>query len=143
MPVAHIGVGSNLGNRQKNIDQAFFWMQESGIKISKRSSVIETEPVGGPPQGKFLNAVIEIETILDPFQLLEILQSIENRLGRVRAVINGPRTIDLDILLYENRTLKTAALTIPHPRMFEREFVLKPLLEIAPSIVKETIHASC
>lgn len=143
MSIVYIGIGSNLGNRQKNIDQAFLLMQESGIKILKRSSVIETEPVGGPPQGKFLNAAIEIETQLEPLELLRVLQNIEKKLGRIRTVVNGPRSIDLDILLYENVALRMPELTIPHPRMFEREFVLTPLREIAPQMLKEIIHASC
>ena len=107
-------------------------MEENGIKILKQSSLIETEPAGGPPQGKFLNAVIEIETSLKPLELLNVLQNIEQQLGRVRSIPNAPRTIDLDILLYDQINMQTPGLTIPHPRMFEREFVLKPLKEIAP-----------
>jgi len=122
MSLAYIGIGSNLGNRKENIGKALSLMQECGIKILKRSSVIETDPVGGPPQGKFFNAVIKIETELEPIELLKVLQNIEKKLGRIRTVINGPRTIDLDILLYDNLALKTPELTIPHPRMFEREF---------------------
>ncbi len=141
MSLAYIGIGSNLGNRKENIGKALSLMQECGIKILKRSSVIETDPVGGPPQGKFFNAVIKIETELEPIELLKVLQNIEKKLGRIRTVINGPRTIDLDILLYDNLALKTPELTIPHPRMFEREFVLVPLKEIAPQMLKETIHA--
>ena len=140
MPLVYIGIGSNLGHREKNIEGSLNLMEESGIEILKRSAVIETDPVGGPPQGKFLNAVVEAQTKLEPLSLLKTLQSIEKKLGRARAVVNGPRTIDLDILLYESLSLKTPQLTIPHPRMFEREFVLKPLEEIAPHI-KGRIHA--
>ena len=142
MSVVYVGVGSNLGNREENIEKAFLLMEKNGIKIFKRSLLIETDPMGGPVQGKFLNAVIEVETKLNPWELLETLQDIEKKIGRARTIVNGPRTIDLDILLYENVTLKTPKLTIPHPRMFEREFVLKPLLEIAPQL-KGITHADC
>ena len=137
MSVIYVGVGSNSGNREENIEKAFLLMEENGIKILKRSSIIETDPVGGPLQGKFLNAVIKIETRLDPLGLLNLLQGIELKLGRVREIYHGPRTIDLDILMFDDVTMHTPELTIPHPRMFEREFVLMPLREIAAEILKK------
>ncbi len=132
---AYIGIGSNLGDRLSHINSA---IKELGntpeIAIEKISSLIETEPVGGPAQGKFLNGVIKIETKLSPRKLLYALQNIENKLKRIRTVKNGPRTIDLDILLYGSETVAEDDLMIPHPRMFEREFVMRPLLEIEPEI---------
>lgn len=131
-----IGIGSNLGNRRDNINKALELLKShSGIVIEKFSSIIETEPIGGPAQGKYLNAVVKIQASLSPKELLKILQDIENQLGRVRAVKNAPRTIDLDILLFGELIFNERCLTIPHPRMFERYFVLKPLLEIAPDIL--------
>ncbi len=130
MAIVYIGIGSNLGNRQENINTALSLVEKSGIRINKISSVIETEPVGGPAQGKFLNAAIEIETALPPHELLNQLKSIEKSLGRKKTVLNGPRTIDLDILLYDNIKINTSELIIPHPRMLERDFVLRPLKEI-------------
>jgi 2-amino-4-hydroxy-6-hydroxymethyldihydropteridine diphosphokinase len=104
----------------------------AGIAVRRVSTVIETAPVGGPPQGKFLNGVVEIETTLGPRELLRELQGIEDALGRVRAERWGPRTIDLDILLYGDEVVTEADLMVPHPLMHERAFVLLPLAEIAP-----------
>jgi 2-amino-4-hydroxy-6-hydroxymethyldihydropteridine diphosphokinase len=98
------------------------------------SAIIETAPVGGPPQGSFLNGVVEIETTLSPKDILTSLQEIENALGRVRTKRWGPRTIDLDILLYGDEVIGEPDLVIPHPMMHERAFVLKPLAEIAPDV---------
>ncbi|MCM8823791.1 MAG: 2-amino-4-hydroxy-6-hydroxymethyldihydropteridine diphosphokinase [Candidatus Omnitrophica bacterium] len=132
-----IGIGSNLGDRLKNIEEAINYLRSTeGVIVEKVSSLIETEPVGGPPQGKYLNGVIKIKTSISPHKLLEILNTIEYRLGRKRGVINGPRTLDLDILLYGDLIIQDKDLTIPHPRMWEREFVIKPLLEIEPDLGK-------
>lgn len=128
---AYIGIGSNLGDRQSHINDAIDILgQVEGISVLRASSVYETEPVGGPPQDKYLNGVIEIETTLEPHLLLEELTGIEKLLGREREVVSGPRTIDLDILTYGDLTLRDETLTIPHPRMHEREFVLKGLREL-------------
>ena len=133
-----IGIGSNLGDREYFINEAINYLRKnSQINIEKISSIIETDPCGGPPQGKFLNAVIKIKTFLKPEELLSVLQSIENRLGRKRLIRNGPRTIDLDILLYGDKIIDYPELKIPHPRMFEREFVMNLLFEIAPEIKKK------
>jgi len=129
--VCYLGVGSNLGNRRKNIKKALDYLAKTkGIKIEKASRIYETKAVGGVPQGKFLNAAIKIKTSLTPQLLLETLKKIEKDLGRKNTVRWGPREIDLDILLYGNKVIKIKNLVIPHPRMFEREFVLKPLREI-------------
>jgi 2-amino-4-hydroxy-6-hydroxymethyldihydropteridine diphosphokinase len=126
-----LGLGSNLGDRAKNLKRAVEELSREGITVSKISRTIETEPVGGPPQGKYLNAVLKATTTKPPQVLLTSLKSIEKRLGRKRTVRNGPRPIDIDILLYDDLKMKTPLLTIPHPRMFERDFVLKPLAELA------------
>ena len=126
-----------MGDRAAYIRQALRELKARGVHIKKMSSVIETEPVDGPPQGKYLNAVAECETMLSPDDLLEVLQKIETILGRVRDVVNGPRVVDLDILLYDQVRLNTSKLTIPHPRMYSRDFVLIPLNEIAPQLLEE------
>ncbi len=141
MSIAYIGLGSNLGDRAGNIGQAIGLLQTNGIKVLKTSAVIETAPVGGPPQNKFLNAVVKVETRLSPVELLEHCQFVEQKLGRVRGVPNGPRTIDLDILLYDHSVIDTPQLQIPHPRMFERAFVLEPLKEIEPGLLEELFDA--
>lgn len=130
MPIVYLGLGSNLGDRAKNIHEAVKALNEADIMTIKLSSLIETDPVGGPPQGLFLNAVLKACTGLLPVELLRTINRIEARLGRVRGVRNGPRTIDIDILLYDELMLDTPELVIPHPRMKEREFVMRPLREV-------------
>lgn len=133
MITAYIGIGSNLGNRRENIEKALAFLENSeNIKIIKKSSIYETAPVGGPDQGPYLNGVIEIETGLKPRGLLKRLNEIEDALGRVRIERNGQRTIDLDILLYGGMAFSDDKLTIPHPRMYQRDFVMRGLMEIAP-----------
>jgi 2-amino-4-hydroxy-6-hydroxymethyldihydropteridine diphosphokinase len=134
MTTAYIGLGSNLGDRQGYLDRAIQALQNhADIEVTQISSYYETEPLGGPAdQPDFLNAVIEVATDLSPEELLDALRDIERDLGRVRRERYGPRTIDLDLLLYGDRVLDHPDLTIPHPRMHERGFVLEPLAEIAP-----------
>ena len=141
MAIVYLGLGSNLGDRENNIRLALEQLKQYQIAVQKISSIIETEPVGGPRQGKFLNAVCEAQTLLTPFDLIKTLKSIEMNLGRTQTVRNGPRPIDIDILLYRNVMINTSELAIPHPRMLERDFVMIPLKEIAPDIVKELVHA--
>jgi 2-amino-4-hydroxy-6-hydroxymethyldihydropteridine diphosphokinase len=124
----YIGVGSNLGKRQGNIVSAVELIgRVTDTVVTKASPLYETEPVGGPPQGKYLNGVIEVLTPLPPKALLDSLLEIERGLGRVRDGRNHPRTIDLDILLYGDIIVADNELIIPHPRMDQREFVTKPL----------------
>lgn len=131
MVTCYLGIGSNLGSRRNNIKKALEYLKNTkGIKVEKASRIYETKAQGGPPQGKFLNGVIRIKTSLSPSTLLKILKKIEKDLGRAKTVRFGPRPIDLDILIYGDRIIKTKTLQIPHPRMFEREFVLRPLREI-------------
>ncbi|MDD5217039.1 MAG: 2-amino-4-hydroxy-6-hydroxymethyldihydropteridine diphosphokinase [Candidatus Omnitrophica bacterium] len=130
-----IGVGSNLGDRLGNIEQARSVLEkETGVRALCVSPIYETEPVGGPPQGKYLNAVWEFETELEPEKLMDVLSSVEGRLGRQRdrQGKNAPRVIDLDILAYGNEIVERSDLMIPHPRLHERWFVLKPFSDLAP-----------
>lgn len=127
----YIGVGSNLGDRQRNIEDATQRLRETkDIEVKVISNIYETEPVGGPDQPKYLNGVIDIDTELEPRQLLLALQEIENQLGRERNVKDGPRTIDLDILTYGQETVDEPDLKIPHHGMHDREFVQRPLREL-------------
>ena len=142
MAIIYLGIGSNLGNRQTNIKNALALLAKNDISIIKNSTIIETEPVGEVKQKNFLNTVVKAETILSPFDLLSLLNNIEKQLGRVRSFLNGPRTIDIDILLYDNIIVDTPQLTIPHPRMYQRDFVMLPLKEIEPNFAKEILHAN-
>jgi len=128
-----IGLGSNLGNRERNLNAALAALREEGlIRPVRVSRFLATSPVGGPPQPDFLNAVAEAETDLPPEQVVQALLAVESRLGRVRTERWGPRIIDLDLLLYDQIILDRPDCVIPHPRMHERRFVLEPLCEIAP-----------
>ena len=131
-----LGLGSNLGDRRGFIEKAVSLVDEiDGIEWKILSRLIETEPVGGPPQGKYLNGAGELETAIELRDLLGHLQDVATRLGRVRKVLNGPRNIDLDILLYGDLIVESGDLIVPHPRMCERAFVIEPLCEIAPGRV--------
>lgn len=133
---AYLSLGSNLGNREGNLAEAVRRLADTpGVEVRRVSSVYETAPVGGPPQGDFLNLAVEVVTTLSPRELLATCQRIEADLGRERTVRWGPRTIDLDILLYEGETSADPELTLPHPRLLERQFALVPLAEIAPDLV--------
>lgn len=135
--IAYIALGSNLGDRKENLDRAVEMLRsQAGICVDKVSAYYETEPVGGPPgQGKYLNGAAELRTTLGPRALLDVLMQLEKDLGRVRQERDGPRTLDLDLLLYDNCWIDEPGLTIPHPRMHERRFVLEPLAELAPNAI--------
>lgn len=137
MATVYLGIGSNLGDRRANIDKALQLLKEDAdIRMLSVSGFIETEPEGGPPQGKFLNGAAKIQTDLMPLELLSRLKNVERRLGRVRGEPNAPRPMDLDILFYDDVVIAEGKnLKIPHPRLAERPFVLKPLSEIAPDFV--------
>ena len=131
MTTAYLGLGANLGDRLANLQRAVDLLAEvSGLRVARSSRVYETEPVGGPEQPEYLNAVVEVETDLAPHDLLEACLSVETRMGRVRAEPWGPRTIDVDVLTYGDETVDEPDLVIPHPRMHERGFVLVPLAEL-------------
>jgi 2-amino-4-hydroxy-6-hydroxymethyldihydropteridine diphosphokinase len=137
MVTAYIALGSNLGDRRDYLDRAVRLLRaEPGISVSRVSTYLETAPVGGPPgQGPYLNAAAELQTDLPPEQLLRVLLRVEQQLGRVRHERHGPRTVDLDLLLHGDARCQTPELTLPHPRLHERSFVLEPLAEIAPHAV--------
>jgi 2-amino-4-hydroxy-6-hydroxymethyldihydropteridine diphosphokinase len=136
-PPVLIGLGSNLGDRRAALEGAIAALAETpGILVRKLSTFHETEPLGGPSgQGRYLNAAAVLETSLDPFALLKVLQAIEAQFGRVRTVRWGERTLDLDLLLFGDRIIDTPELVVPHPRYAARRFVLEPLAEIAPQAV--------
>jgi dihydroneopterin aldolase/2-amino-4-hydroxy-6-hydroxymethyldihydropteridine diphosphokinase len=129
---AYIGIGSNLGDKTENIKQAIKNINDDETKVQKISSLYKTKPVGYDDQEDFINAVFEIKTLLSPKELIQTLLGIENDLKRKRTIKNGPRTIDLDVLLYDDIISNDEDIIIPHPRMHERLFVLTPLKEIAP-----------
>ncbi len=132
---AYIGLGSNLGDRRELIRRAIQALDAlDGVSVVERSDLYETDPVGGPPQPRFLNGVVEIECRVSARELMRAMLRIEAALGRTREDRNAPRTIDLDLLLWGDTVIDEEALTIPHPRMHERWFVLRPLTDIAPDM---------
>lgn len=130
-----LSLGSNLENRQENIKTAIKKLKKLGA-ITAISSIYETEPVGYKNQNNFLNLALKLETGLLPAELLKETQKIENEMGRIRKIKDGPRNIDIDIIFYNNKIINTEKLTIPHPKMHQRKFVLLPMKEIAG----KTIH---
>ena len=136
MATVYLSLGSNKGDRAQYIARAIVALAEHGVNVIQKSSLYETEPIQTSSKRWFLNCVIEAETKLLPPQLMHTLLDIERSLGRRRRVLRGPRFIDMDILLYDDRVVNTDHLKVPHPRMAERRFVLVPFAEIAP----ETRH---
>ncbi|MGH2319779.1 2-amino-4-hydroxy-6-hydroxymethyldihydropteridine diphosphokinase [Planococcus sp. SE5232] len=143
MNQSYLSLGSNMGNRFEMLKQAVSLLaNHAAVKVIHISSLYETDPVGYTDQEPFLNMVVELETELEALALLDICQEIEESLQRKRLVRWGPRTIDLDILLYNQDKFETERLTVPHPRMHERAFVLIPLLEVNPGFeVADTFEA--
>ena len=129
----YLGLGSNLGDRQKNLDRALEFLSQR-LRMGKISSIYDTEPLGDTDQPRFLNLVCQAYTRLEPTALLALCKGIENKLGRT-GKSGAPRTIDIDILLYGEQVIETPELVIPHPKMTGRAFVLVPLDEIAPDLV--------
>lgn len=135
MTLAYVGLGANIGDPRGQLLAAFEDLDRlPGTRVRARSSLYRSAPVGYADQPDFLNAVAEIDTALEPEALLAALQAIEARHGRERAFRNAPRTLDLDLLLYGSRAAASERLTLPHPRMHDRSFVLQPLAEIAPDV---------
>jgi 2-amino-4-hydroxy-6-hydroxymethyldihydropteridine diphosphokinase len=133
---AYVGLGSNLGDRGATIRKAIDLLaQHPDVEVVAASTLRDTEPWGGVEQPTFLNGVVVVETALRPRELLDVLLDVEQRLGRVRQERFGPRTIDLDLLLYGAEVVDEPGLTLPHPRLHERRFVLHPLAELAPEAV--------
>lgn len=129
-----LGLGSNLGDKRSHIVLALNRLTAAGVRICQVSSLYETEPMGFLEQPSFFNAVAAVETPQLPLDLLHTCLAVEKELGRVRVVHWGPRTIDIDLLLYHDQVIQSDALTLPHPQMHLRPFVLIPLLEIAPGL---------
>jgi len=140
MKTVYLGLGSNVGDREGNLREAIARLSSSGLGVLRCSPVYETEPVDFTAQRWFLNLVVEAQTDLFPRQLLARTARIERELGRIRTVAKGPRTIDIDILLYGGAVVRAAALEIPHPRMAERRFVLAPLSDLAPALRHPVTH---
>jgi 2-amino-4-hydroxy-6-hydroxymethyldihydropteridine diphosphokinase len=138
--LVYIALGSNVGDRATMFARAVTEMNRAGVRVLRQSSLYETEPVGGPPQPWFLNAVVEAQTELAPERVLQTLQQIERVMGRQRSIACGPRTLDLDILLDGDSVIRDDELEIPHPRMAQRRFVLAPLVELAPALVHPLLH---
>jgi 2-amino-4-hydroxy-6-hydroxymethyldihydropteridine diphosphokinase len=132
----HIGLGSNIGEREENLAQAIELLKKNGVNILKKSSIYETSPVGNKEQPWFLNQVLEVQSDSDPKALLRLVLGIEKKMGRTRKTPKGPRCMDIDILLAEDEIVQSPDLSIPHPEMANRNFVLVPLKEIA----YDTIH---
>jgi 2-amino-4-hydroxy-6-hydroxymethyldihydropteridine diphosphokinase len=133
---AYLGLGSNLGEREEYLREAIRQLSENPqIEIAAVSSFYETAPVGYTDQPDFINVVVKVKTTLSPQKLLEICLSTEKKIGRVRTIRWGPRVIDIDILLYNDLKVDEKDLQIPHPRMLEREFVIRPLAEVAPDLI--------
>jgi len=133
---AYIGLGSNMGDKRANLEKALELLGSiPGLQLKRVASYYRTAPLGGPVQDWYLNTVAEVVTVLEPHRLLAALLKTEEELGRVRTIRWGPRTIDLDLLLYGRREICDAALTLPHPRMTGRAFVMAPLAELAPGLI--------
>jgi 2-amino-4-hydroxy-6-hydroxymethyldihydropteridine diphosphokinase len=138
----YVSLGSNLGDRPKMLAGALEGMNAAGVRVLRRSSFYETQPWDAPEQPWFLNAVAEAETFLPAHQLLAELMAIEQAFGRERTIFRGPRTLDLDLLLYGASIIHTEQLEVPHPRMAMRRFVLIPLVELAPDLEHPVLHKS-
>jgi 2-amino-4-hydroxy-6-hydroxymethyldihydropteridine diphosphokinase len=133
----YLSLGSNVGLRQQNLDRAIELLDANGVAVIRRSSIYETGPRDVLDQPWFLNMVLECSSSLFPMQLISRVLRIEKEMGRTRgatAVRRGPRVIDIDVLLYAKSVITTPRLTVPHPRLFERRFVLEPLLELVPNL---------
>ncbi len=134
LAIVYLGLGSNIGDRQENLNKALDYLSQR-LRVIEKSSVYDTEPIGNPTQPRFLNMVCQIKTMLKPKELLVLAKGIERKMGRVPGRPNTPRTIDIDILFYGDQAIKMPELTIPHPRLTQRAFVLVPMAEIAPELV--------
>lgn len=140
MAIAYIALGSNLGDKEKNLRRALLLLTQQGVEVVRVSSFLSTEPYGVTDQPQFLNAVACVRTSLAPLALLDVLLATELAMGRVRLRHWGERNIDLDLLLYEDVVLDTPRLRLPHPDMQNRDFVLLPLAEIAPELRHPTLQ---
>ena len=137
MASLYLSLGTNLGDRPNNLKSAVELIALQVGTVKAASDVIETEPWGFESANRFLNMVVKVETNLQPLEALHVTQEIERKLGRTQKSVNGQyhdRLIDIDLLIYDDTTMSTPELTLPHPRMYQRDFVMKPLLQIAPEL---------
>lgn len=141
--IAYLCLGSNMGDRKENINKALSYLSQR-LRITLKSSVYDTEPVGNPEQPRFLNMVCQVKTMLKAADLLVLVKAIERKLGRLPGRPNSPRPVDIDILFYGDQIIKDPELIIPHPRLAQRAFVLVPLVEMVPALVhpmnKKTVY---
>lgn len=143
MIVAYVSIGANLGDRAAQLEFALRSLGElPTTRVAALSPIFETDPIGPPPQGMYLNAVVRLETELTPRALLDALLAIERAAGRERSVRNAARVLDLDLLLYGDRILDEPGLRVPHPRLAERAFILEPLAALAPELVHPQLAES-
>ncbi len=140
MTTIYLGLGSNLGEKQKNIETALGLLDETIGEIEIVSSLFQTAPVGFSDQPDFVNGACKLTTTLDPLSVLEKIEIIMKDMGRIRTFTNGPRIIDIDILLFGDQVIESETLSVPHPRMLERLFVLEPLNEIGGGVVHPVTH---
>ena len=141
LPIAYISVGSNLGNKRENCRRGIQSLTRQNAWLKAQSCIYQTEPVDYTDQDWFINYVVKIETNLDPFQLLDRIQTIQRKAGRIQDQIRfGPRILDLDILLFDEVVINSGRLIIPHPRMHKRRFVLKPLCDIDPALIHPVLQ---
>jgi len=141
LATVYLCLGSNLGEREKNLTQALTSLSQK-VNLEKVSSIYETEPVGYKEQPFFLNIVCQITTDLSPWELLHLAKNIESKMGRTFSFTNAPRPIDIDILFYDDQTIQTQNLTVPHPLLADRAFALIPLAEIAPELTHPGLNKS-
>jgi 2-amino-4-hydroxy-6-hydroxymethyldihydropteridine diphosphokinase len=142
MNKVYLAFGSNIGESMKTIEMAFALLEQNQMKITKKSSIYETEPYGYKDQPNFVNGVVEIETQLSCRQVLKNILDIELKLGRIRTIHWGPRVIDLDILFYNNEIYCEEDLTVPHPDLQNRDFVLKPMNDLCPDFIHPILKKS-
>lgn len=140
MTTVFLGLGSNKGNRKENILKAVKLLEENGQKVMRMSSLRETKPYGYKKQKNFLNAAVKLKTKLMPLELLELCKRIEKKIGRTKSFRWGPREIDIDILFFGKKVIKNKKFTIPHSDLHNRNFVLTPLVEIAPNFVHPVLR---
>ena len=136
----YLGLGSNIGRRRNNLKKALTWLVKSNFQIIQVSGIIETKPYGPVKQGLFLNMAVYGKTTFSPFDFLEKIHWIEEKMGRKKTARWGPRNIDIDILFFDNVVLSAPDLTIPHPDIECRDFVLRPLLEINPNLIHPVLN---
>jgi 2-amino-4-hydroxy-6-hydroxymethyldihydropteridine diphosphokinase len=138
----YLSLGSNLGDRAANLDRAIAALSNGGVRVLRRSSIYETEPVDFLEQPWFLNCAVKAETSLSPAGLLQVLQGIEREIGSAKLIPKGPRLIDLDILFYDESIVSVSGIEIPHPRIAGRRFVLVPMAEISPALIHPVLGKS-